>query len=341
MAANIFAVAAAEDAKSYTITVNNGYSSEWKLDWEDDFNSGTLDETVWSVISREPGQNADWIKNMSTYKGCFDFRDGNIVLKGIKNPGEEITGDDRTYICGGIQSRDKKSFMRGKVEIKARFGSAQGAWPALWMMPYSYYEGSKVYSEIDIMEHLNYENIAYQTLHTNYTFNVSKEDPLSHVTPAIDKNAYNTYGVEMGEDTIKLTVNGAVTMAYPKNGAKDQFPFDQEFFLIMDMQLGGSWVGEVTGAGLPVEMLIDWVKFYKKEEKGGRIEVYNGETLIKSGDNIQSGDKISIKVYPVSGYKVDKVFVNGKNITSKYLKNNGYSFKPDKDTRISASYKKL
>ena len=31
------------------------------------------------------------------------------------------------------------------------------------------------------------------------------------------------------------------------------------------MQLGGSWVGGVDPQDLPVEMEIDWVRFYRKD----------------------------------------------------------------------------
>jgi hypothetical protein len=31
------------------------------------------------------------------------------------------------------------------------------------------------------------------------------------------------------------------------------------------MQLGGSWVGAVDPEDLPVEMEIDWVRFYQKQ----------------------------------------------------------------------------
>lgn len=324
---------------SYKITFSDNYSYGWKLDWTEEFDKGAIDETVWSKIAPYEGSNPDWRKNISTYDGCFDFRDGNIVLKGIRNPGQSITGDTRTYLCGGIQSMHKKAFMRGKIEISAKFGSAQGAWPALWMMPEDESAGWPGCGEIDIMEHLNYENIAYQTLHSNYTYDVSKENPLSHVTPYINKSIYNTYGVEMGEDTLKLLVNGTVNMEYPRTGATDQFPFDKEFYLILDMQLGGSWVGNVTGADIPVEMLIDWVKFYKRDEKGGKLSVYKGATPIKSGDNVREGDNITVTANPVTGYEVDKVFVNGTDVTGEYLASGSYSFEASQNTTISATYK--
>lgn len=61
-------------------------------------------------------------------------------------------------------------------------------------------------------------------------------------------------------------VNGTKTFTYPKiqTTQPDQFPYaDGDHYLLLDMQLGGSWVGTVDGNQLPVEMEIDWVKFYK------------------------------------------------------------------------------
>lgn len=44
-----------------------------------------------------------------------------------------------------------------------------------------------------------------------------------------------------------------------------QFPFDQPYYLLIDMQLGGSWVGKVYSEDLPAEMWVDWVRFYQKD----------------------------------------------------------------------------
>lgn len=70
------------------------------------------------------------------------------------------------------------------------------------------------------------------------------------------------YGVEIHPDKIVFTVNGKETMTYPATGVKGQFPFYIDQYLLMDMQLGGSWVGGVDPGDLPVEMEIDWVRHY-------------------------------------------------------------------------------
>jgi len=41
-----------------------------------------------------------------------------------------------------------------------------------------------------------------------------------------------------------------------------QFPFGSPYYILMDMQIGGSWVGPADGSDLPVEMTVDWIRTY-------------------------------------------------------------------------------
>lgn len=77
------------------------------------------------------------------------------------------------------------------------------------------------------------------------------------------------YAVELLPDSLRFFINDTHTFTYPRidTEIEGQWPFDNQFYLLIDMQLGGSWVGEVNPDELPVEMLVDWVRFYKKEEK--------------------------------------------------------------------------
>ena len=59
-----------------------------------------------------------------------------------------------------------------------------------------------------------------------------------------------------------LYIDGTATLTYPKIDAQDQFPYYRDWDLRIDMQLGGSWVGAVQSYSLPVEMEVDWVKYY-------------------------------------------------------------------------------
>jgi hypothetical protein len=85
------------------------------------------------------------------------------------------------------------------------------------------------------------------------------------ISMPINPEDYNTYAVEKRKDTLSFFVNNNLTFQYPRieTDKVGQFPFnDQDFYLLIDMQLGGSWVGKVDPETLPVEMYIDRVRFY-------------------------------------------------------------------------------
>ena len=241
--------------------------SDWVLVWEDNFDTdGVIDETIWSKIPR--GQS-DWNNYMSDHEPLYDVKDGHLILRGMVTPG--LAGDTVPFITGGIYTKNKKGFHRGRLEIRAKLGNAQGAWPAFWLLPFDNtpwpYGG-----ELDIMERLNGEDIAYQTVHSHYTYNLRQEEPRQGFTAPIRNNEYNTYGIELHADSVVFFVNGNRTFHYPRIETEltwgsaegdGQFPFDRPFFLLLDMQLGGSWVGKVNPNDLPVEMHIDWVRFYE------------------------------------------------------------------------------
>lgn len=233
---------------------------EWKLVWEDDFDAPTISTRNWSRI---PEGTPDWQKNQSTADCCYEKRESSIVLKGIKNP--DTSTDPRPFICGGLWTTGKKAFAPGRIEVRARMTSARGAWPAIWMMPYKSKQGWPYDGEIDIMEHLNYDKMVYQTMHSGYIdMEGHQSDPLyTRLTAVENLDEYHVYSAEVGYNAVILSIDGNECLNYPRNGATGQYPFWTNWDLRIDMQLGGSWVGAVTGEDLPVEMEVDWVRFYQ------------------------------------------------------------------------------
>lgn len=233
---------------------------EWQLVWEDNFDSDTLDSSVWRRTERG---TADWQKTQSKDPRCLQLRDGKLVLRGIVN--DDLASDPSPYLCGGVITQDLKSFEPGRFEIRAKVNGAKGAWPAIWLLPYGHDVNWPMGGEIDIMEHLNHDSIAYQTVHSHYTYNLLQEGyPQSSRTAPIIPDEFNVYGVEIMPDSVVFTINGFRTHTYPriKTDKEGQFPFFRPQYILLDMQLGGQWVGEVDPFQLPVEMEIDWVRHY-------------------------------------------------------------------------------
>lgn len=238
---------------------------QWELVWEDTFSGqSTFDTAVWSKI---PRGKSDWNNYMSSFDSCYAVEGGDLILYGIRNTTQHQ--DTAPYLTGGVYTKGKKTFSDGKIEIRAKLGTATGAWPAIWMLPEdaAWPRGG----EIDIMEHLNSDTIVYQTVHSYYTYTLGiKDNPVSGATAAINPKEYNIYGVELNRDSLVFSVNRKRVFAYPRivTETEGQYPFDKPFYLLIDMQLGGNWVGKVNPDDLPVKMSIDWVRFYKKREIG-------------------------------------------------------------------------
>ena len=206
---------------------------KYRLVWQDDFNGTTFDNRSWTKISRG---SADWRRYMS-----------DAVLRGALNT--NLEADTARFVTGGLYTKRKHAVRYGKVEVRARFDCAQGVWPAIWMKP-DYEVKWPHGGEIDIMEHLNHDNIAYQTIHTTYTHTLKQDQILP--------------------DSIVFSVNGQPSFSYPRIEElkdKDQYPFGAPFYLLIDMQIEGSWVGKADPKQLPVEMEIDWVKLYELEKE--------------------------------------------------------------------------
>lgn len=236
----------------------------WQLAWEEDFNGSKgpagFDTAVWSKIPRGV---SDWNNYMSGFDSCYAMKEGNLVLRGLVN--YSLPNDTAPYLTGGLYTKGKVAFENGRLEIRAKLQGATGAWPAIWLLPEKgkWPDGG----EIDIMERLNRDTLAYQTVHSHYTQHLGfKNDPPQGSTGPIDADGYNVYAVEMYRDSLRFFINDIPTFSYPRieTDQEGQFPFDRPFYLLIDMQLGGSWVGGVDPADLPCEMWVDWVRFYRK-----------------------------------------------------------------------------
>lgn len=236
-------------------------TNEWELVWSDEFDGEVIDTTCWSKI---PRGTSDWDNYMSDFDSCYALRDGNLVLRGIVNYTQK--NDTAQYLTGGLYTQGKQMFTGGRMEIRAKLQAGRGVWPAIWMLPENikWPDGG----EIDIMERLNYDTIAYQTVHSSYTLKGNGNDtiPPHFGTHTINPQDYNIYSVDIYPDSLVFAVNGSHTFTYPRIETDEpgQFPFYCPYYLLIDMQLGGSWVGQVDPKDLPVEMWVDWVKYYRK-----------------------------------------------------------------------------
>jgi hypothetical protein len=156
--------------------------------------------------------------------------------------------------------------------VRAKFDVAQGFWPAIWMLPQVNHDLNWPYGgEIDIMEHFRDNPTVNQTVHSDYTVNLGQRNRPSHVAyPKYNEGEYNTYSMERFQDSLVFFVNGKRTLNYPRyrNGDNGQFPFSQhDYYLIMDAQIGRDRSPYIDTTKMPVELRIDYVRYYELDSK--------------------------------------------------------------------------
>lgn len=241
--------------------------SNWHRIWHAEFNeAGAPNPAKWAFAGRD--YVVDWNRYCTDSPEVAYVKNGSLHLRGIVNTSKADTAQFKT---GCIETRGKFSFRYGKIQIRAKLPNATGSWPAIWLMPQkSTYGGWPRSGEIDIMEHLNADSIVYQTVHSYYidVAGHREKPPHSKKTP-IKPNQFNVYGLVWTPNQLNFYVNGQQTFSYARldSAGSKQWPFDQKFYIILDHALGGNWVGAVDEGDLPAEMLVDWIRVYKKQNK--------------------------------------------------------------------------
>ena len=240
-------------------------SNGWKLIWQDEFGvDGKPDSTKWGAA---PRKKADWACYCTDDTATAFVKDGRLILRGIASKGG---ADTATYQTGCVQTRDKFFFKHGKLEVRAKLDKGQGSWPAIWLMPQeSKYGGWPASGEIDVMEHLNNDTLFYQTLHSHYIDRLGqKNNPRYFATAPFTVGEFNVFGLEWYPDRLDFFVNGKKTFTYPKLAADTtgtQWPYGENFYVILNQALGGAWPGPVKKADLPVQMEVDYVRVYQQK----------------------------------------------------------------------------
>ena len=136
----------------------------YSLVWSDEFNGTSLDPANWTHdIGDGCPSLCGWGNNELQYYRAenVSVSGGNLVITSLA---ESYGG--RSFTSGKIHTRDKHSFLYGRIEMRAKIPTGGGMWPAFWMMPQdAAYGGWAASGEIDIMEAANSTTSIGGTIH--------------------------------------------------------------------------------------------------------------------------------------------------------------------------------
>lgn len=248
---------------------------KYKLVWEDNFNGTSLNRDDWNVELHAPGWvNAEWQEYVDSEENIY-VEDGKLVIQAVKTEGEDGAA---YYTSGRVNTQNKHDFKYGKFEARIKVPSGKGFLPAFWMMPTdeSYYGQWPKCGEIDIMEVMGQST---DTLHGTIHFgepHTQKQGTYVSKKANDFSDKFHVFSCEWEPGEIRWYVDGQ--LYYTANDwftAKPGFdevaypaPFDQPYYMILNLAVGGSWVGypdETTEFGENAQLVVDYVKVYQKE----------------------------------------------------------------------------
>lgn len=282
--------------KKSAVTQYDGYT----LLWNDEFNGTKMDSTIWNQELREPGWTNNELQEYTESKKNVFVRDGALVIKAIATESEN---GEKYYTSGKVTTQNKEDFMYGKIVVSAKVPEGQGLWPAIWMMPTeeSFYGQWPKCGEIDIMEVLGSDTkTAYATIH--YGEPHAQQQGVLTLNEGSFSDSFHEYSVEWEPGEMRFyidgelinTVNDWFTAVEGEDDKTYPAPFNQTFFVQMNLAVGGTWPGnpDETTDFSKAEFVIDYVRVYQKPQYNTDVQKpeKNFREPMEDGNLIYNGD---------------------------------------------------
>ena len=256
--------------------------SAQSLLWSEEFadhHAGQLSEDTWNFDIGD-GSSAGlvgWGNNELEYytKDSVSIKDSLIITA------ERIPADSGLHCyygpaqwkSGKIHTARKIGFKHGRIEVQAKMPSGVGTWPALWLLGANLLDGIAWphCGEIDILENTGAHPFQIQgTIHADGYFG---ENGLTKIIQSPDALAdqFHTYAINWTPDYIEWFYDDH---SYNRINRRDvesagkSWPFNQEFYLIMNLAIGGWFAGAVDEKLERAELQINSIKYYSIDGVG-------------------------------------------------------------------------
>ena len=298
--------------------------SEEDLVWKDEFNGKKLNLKDWNFESHKPGWVNNELQSYGDSPSNTYVKDGFLVIQPIKTANKD---GSFSYTSGRINTQGKHTFTYGRFEARIKMPKGQGFLPAFWMMPddESFYGQWPKCGEIDIMEILGHDpNTMYGTIHYGEPHN--ENQGTYTVSGKSFADDFHVVAVEWEPGEIRYYCDGVnyktINDWFTRRPGFDEVtypaPFDQPFYIIFNVAVGGSWPGspdKTTRFDETAQMLVDYVRVYQKKAYKDDVEKPVSAAAVVKTDatgNMVSFDEGRWQFFTFQGGKAEFSAKNGK-----------------------------
>ncbi|HJZ40387.1 MAG TPA: glycoside hydrolase family 16 protein [Bacteroidales bacterium] len=261
----VLSVAACKNAGIRNVEVSSALK-DWEMVWSDEFEyTGLPDSTSWAY---DVGGHGWGNQEKQYYTGGrienARVENGMLIIEARKE-----TWDSNSYTSARLVTRDKKEWLYGRFEIRAKLPRGTGTWPALWMLAaaHSYGEGYWPHNgEIDIMEHVGFNqgSVHASTHSLKYFWQIGTQRTDTIISPDVS-DAFHNYILEWYPEKLQVIMDDSLYFTSLNDGTGwEAWPFDKPFYLILNIAVGGAWGGQkgVDDSVWPQRMEVDYVRVY-------------------------------------------------------------------------------
>ena len=233
------------------------------LVWNDEFDQSTLDTSKWNFQTGDgtaegiPGWGNGEEQTYTNRTQNLQLENGFLKITARK---ESLQG--KSYTSARINTQDKFSFQYGRIVVRAKLPKIAGTWPAVWMLGDNYSNvGWPRCGEIDFIEQNGQEKD--KIIGTSHWFDEGSSNNAKYSTTLDFPNlteSFQKYTLVWNEAYIRMFVG---SVKYYEIALNDTLPFDQPFFLLINLAMGGTLGGNINSTFLQEDFLIDYIRVYE------------------------------------------------------------------------------
>jgi beta-glucanase (GH16 family) len=232
----------------------------YQLVWQDEFNTnGAPDASKWVFDLGAGGWGNSELQTYTNDPQNITISDGSLMITAINNGG--------SFTSARIKTQGLFAQKYGRIEASIKTPYGPGMWPAFWML------GENIETtpwpqcgEIDIMELRGQEpHIVHGTIHgPGYSGGNPITKSYALVNGRFDTD-FHLYAVEWDQDKIDFFVDDFLYQRIERDDVPGEWVYDQPFFIILNLAVGGNYVGFPTAqTPFPQKLTIDYVRVYQE-----------------------------------------------------------------------------
>ena len=175
------------------------------------------------------------------------------------------------FTSAKIKSSRKVQFQYGRLEARIKVAPGEGTWPAFWMLGADLLDGNPwpECGEIDIVETRGVEpSLVSAVLHgPGYGKGPGVGGSYQSPTPVSDN--YHIYAIEWKKNKIDFYFNDRlITSETPASVKPGRWVFNQKFYLILNLAMGGEFGGAIDPAIDKTQTFVDYIRYFSVDGVG-------------------------------------------------------------------------